>query len=73
MNEVTPLIGRPIYRSYVLRFWQERSEESSHTVWRFSLEDPLTDQRYGFPGLDPLVDWLKLEMAKSQEKSDGSS
>ncbi len=68
----TPLQGRPPgYRSYVLRFWQERSEELPHVVWRYSLEDPLTDQRYGFPDLDTLTAWLKSEMAKEQNPKSG--
>lgn len=67
----TPLSSRPPgYHSYVLRFWEERSAESAQTIWRFSLEDPLTDQRYGFPSLQALTTWLQSEMAKENEQAD---
>jgi hypothetical protein len=66
-----PLYERPPgYRSYVLRFWQERSDQPPLTVWRFSLEDPSTDERYGFPNLQTLVEWLRAEMAKQQQSGD---
>jgi hypothetical protein len=42
----------PQYHSYLLRFWEERGQQPS--VWRFSLEDPQTDQRYGFASLEAL-------------------
>ncbi len=58
-----PLYDRPPrYHSYVLRFWEERSEELRVTIWRFSLEDPLTNQRYGFADLPALVEWVKAKI-----------
>lgn len=51
----------PGYRSYLLRFWEERSEQTEAAVWRFSLEDPLTAQRQGFADLDALTAWLRTE------------
>ena len=63
-NDSPPLIGRPPgYHSYLLRFWEERGEESPSAIWRFSLEDPSTDQRLGFASLDALVDWLKTKIS----------
>jgi len=53
----------PGYRSYLLRFWEERSEQPAAAVWRFSLEDPHTAQRHSFANLETLVIWLKVEMA----------
>ncbi len=65
-----PLYERPPgYRSYVLRFWQERGDQPPLTVWRFSLEDPSTDERHGFPNLPALVEWLTAEMAKEQQSA----
>ncbi len=54
----------PVYRSYLLRFWEERSEQPARRVWRCSLEDPLTGSRHGFANLTALTDWLNTELAK---------
>ncbi len=64
----SPLFERPPgYHSYLLRFWEERSEEQPLTLWRFSLEDPLTNQRYGFANLETLMDWIQAKIAGSQD------
>ena len=61
--EKSPLhINPPGYRSYLLRFWEERGEQTEVTLWRFSLEDPLTTQRLGFADLDSLTAWLRTEI-----------
>jgi len=54
----------PAYRSYLLRLWEERSEQPAMVAWRCSLEDPLTGQRRGFASLEALMDWLKAELPK---------
>lgn len=54
----------PVYRSYLLRVWEERGEQPVLRVWRFSLEDPLTGNRHGFANLTALTDWLTLELEK---------
>ncbi len=59
-----PQTKPPRYHSFLLRFWEERSEEQALTIWRFSLEDPLTDQRYGFASLQALTDWIQVQLAK---------
>ena len=65
-SEGAPLLRKPPgYHSYLLRFWEERSDESDVAVWRFSLEDPLTDQRYGFASLEALTEWLVAKMTVS--------
>jgi hypothetical protein len=56
----------PAYRSYLLRLWEERSEQPAMVAWRCSLEDPLTNQRHGFGSLDALMDWLKAELARPE-------
>ena len=53
----------PRYRTYVLRMWEERSEEPDHSVtWRFSLEDVCTRQRHGFGNLEALVEFLHARL-----------
>ncbi len=52
----------PVYRSYLLRFWEERGDRPTPPVWRFSLEDPQTTQRQGFATLTALTDWLQSQM-----------
>jgi hypothetical protein len=52
----------PIYRSYLLRFWEERRDAPAPPVWRFSLEDPQTAHRHGFASLSALTHWLQAEM-----------
>ena len=54
----------PVYRSYLLRFWEERGEQPARRVWRCSLEDPLTGIRHGFANLTALTDWLSVELAR---------
>lgn len=59
----------PFYRSYLLRFWQERSEQPPQASWRFSLEDPLTAHRQGFASLQALTTWLQAEMTRAQDSA----
>ena len=54
----------PRYRSYLLAFWEERSQDSGVAeTWRFSLQDPHTGQRRGFACLADLVALLEQETA----------
>lgn len=55
----------PVYRSFLLRFWEERGEQASARVWRCSLEDPLTGDRHGFASLKVLMDWLNTELYRA--------
>ena len=58
----------PHYRSYLLTFWEERSQDSkTRKVWRFSLEDPRTGQRLGFADLEALVIFMRMELERAQE------
>lgn len=52
----------PAYRSYLLRFWEERGAEPASAVWRFSVEDPHSAQRQGFADIDAFIAWLRAEM-----------
>lgn len=58
----------PFYQTYILRMWQERSDSGDSKVFRFSLEDPVTQVRYGFRTLDEMTQFLKQQC----EKDDGS-
>lgn len=60
----------PAYISYLLRIWEERSEQPAMRVWRFSLEDPLTSQQRHFASLETLVGWLEAEMAQTSQAPD---
>ena len=60
----------PRYRSYLLTFWEERSQDpAASPVWRFSLEDPRTGQRRGFANLKELTDALEQKMGKDTMKT----
>lgn len=63
----SPVFDKPPgYRSYLLRFWEERSEQPAVSLWRFSLEDPRTAQRQSFANLEALIEWLQTETAHAQ-------
>ena len=62
------------YRSYLLRFWEERpqlrdppsGDAQPIGLWRFSLEDPHTGQRLGFADFDQLTAFLIEQMNHHQ-------
>jgi hypothetical protein len=59
----------PRYRSYLLTFWEERSQDpAAPTVWRFSLQDPRTDRRRGFASLEALLDFLRMQLVTDQDE-----
>lgn len=48
------------YRAFVLRTWQESGQDSAGTgIWRYSLEDPHSGERFGFATIDALVAFLQ--------------
>lgn len=50
------------YHVYVLRSWREGEASAGvPSVWRYSLEDPVTRQRRGFPDLTSLARFLAAE------------
>jgi len=49
------------YASYLLRLWQEQDEQT--TLWRFSLDDPRTGERFGFADVETLLRFLNEQMA----------
>ncbi|HDN80610.1 MAG TPA: hypothetical protein ENG33_09120 [Chloroflexi bacterium] len=51
------------YQAYLLRLWEERPASPGRPgIWRFSLEDPRTGQRYGFTTLEALMDFLRKQI-----------
>lgn len=52
---------RPLqHESFILTLWQESEASSSAPpVWRFSLENPHTNQRTGFADIEALADFLQ--------------
>jgi hypothetical protein len=56
------------YRSYVVRCWQEHSVHARREtrVWRFSLQDPRTNERRGFATLEALLVSLQADLADNQ-------
>ncbi len=48
---------------YLLTIWQERAASSKHAaVWRFSLEDARTGERWGFANLEQILTFLEKQM-----------
>jgi hypothetical protein len=57
------------YLSYIVRCWQEPSVHAGREtkVWRFSLQDPRTNQRRGFATLEALLVSLQEELADEKD------
>jgi hypothetical protein len=50
----------------MLRYWEVRSDTPDCApVWRFSLEDPHSGDKFGFADLQALVEFLEAELASS--------
>ncbi len=58
----------PRYLSYVICCWQERSVHAGREimVWRFSMQNPRTNQRRGFATLESLLVSLQAELADDE-------
>jgi hypothetical protein len=64
----------PPYKSYMLRMWRVKSQ--SEWLWRVSLECPETGKITGFPDLESLFSYLKMEskgINNNDEPSDQDS
>ncbi|MCL4303891.1 MAG: hypothetical protein KJ077_49870 [Anaerolineae bacterium] len=58
----------PRYRSYLLTFWEERSQNpAAPRVWRFSLQDPHSGRRYGFGSMSEMTTFLQTELDNNQD------
>ncbi len=54
----------PRYLSYIVCCWQERSVHAGREikVWRFSWQNPRTNQRHGFATLESMLVSLQAEL-----------
>lgn len=61
---------RPLrHHSFILSLWTEGDRPASApSVWRYSLEDPLTAERRGFKDLAELTRFLETWTAVPQEE-----
>ncbi len=58
----------PHYHAFLLRCWQERSQFNDvPAVWRFSLENPQTGDRFGFTTLDAVIAALQDSLANDED------
>ncbi len=57
----------PIYKTYILRFWEERDTvvKEQTAVWRFSLFDPSTEKRHGFSSWEELTAFIEKQQNQS--------
>lgn len=70
---VSNLERPPRYRAYLLRCWQERSQQPEHLgVWRFSLQEPHSGQRRGFASLEALMAFLETQLAIDEDAVDAN-
>jgi len=51
------------YESYMLRMWQTSNEEE--LIWRASLENPSSGERFGFASLEDLCSFLQARTEAS--------
>jgi hypothetical protein len=52
------------YCAYLLRCWEVSGhDDADGSVWRFSLENPHTDERRGFASFEALLAVLRDELA----------
>ena len=58
------------YTSYLLRLWP--AEDRGDLVWRASLEDSHTDERWGFSSLDALFAFLRQQTTGTLDSCEGA-
>ena len=58
-----PNNAAPRYQSYLLRCWEVRSRNPDQSAaWRYSLQDPQTEEKHGFADLEELVIFLQTKL-----------
>jgi hypothetical protein len=60
----------PPYKSYLLRMWKVKRQDE--WVWRVSLECPETGKITGFPDLEGLFSFLRVESEESTTNGEPS-
>lgn len=66
MTNLSP-VRPPCYHHFVLLVWEERDADGQRLTWRFSLQDPRKNARFGFKNLDDLMAFLKRWMETPSE------
>ena len=65
------------YISYLLRMWQESSDEElsppKEATWRATLQSPRTGDRVGFANLDDLFDFLRSQAGLEPATDNGQN
>ena len=62
----------PRYEAYLLRFWEElQPDDNLPRLFRFSLEDPHTGKRHGFPTLEGLIAFIREEIGSGDKPQQG--
>ncbi|MEJ2150857.1 MAG: hypothetical protein P8Z40_15465 [Chloroflexota bacterium] len=65
---IQPNGSAPRYQSYLLRCWEVRSQQPDRpATWRYSLQDPQTEQKHSFADLEELVDFLQAELDQNRK------
>jgi hypothetical protein len=52
----------PPYASYLLRLWQESSEQTSESQWRLEVESVQTGQKWRLESLQDLLEFIQAEI-----------
>jgi hypothetical protein len=60
------VMNNPEYLSYMLRIW--RSKTDGPPEWRVSLESPHTGDRYAFPDLKSMIQFLETQLDRPLEE-----
>jgi len=55
-----------LYRTYIIRCWQEHCDQPETQIYRFSLGIPATGERFGFTTSEDLIRALELALAQIQ-------
>ncbi len=61
----------PRYMAFLLRLWC--IDEGDSAVWRASLEDAHTGERYGFADLTSLFEFLKEQQERAKHAEGGTN
>lgn len=54
------------YRTFVIRCWQEQGGQPGTCIYRYSLEIPVTGERFGFTHSKDLIQALQLALTEIQ-------
>jgi hypothetical protein len=70
VNAMQEATDKPDYHSYILVCWLEEGQETvAGPPWRFRLEDPHSDERWGFISLTDVTAFLQLRLEEGRHSS----